>query len=424
MGTRNLDGETINTDLLVVGGGIAGITSAVEAAEVGKSVVLLEREHYLGGRVVQMHRYFPKLCPPICGLEINFRRIRQNPRVRVITGARPVNITDNPDGMSAEVRIEPRYVTEACTACGDCEKACEVEVDDPFNLGLTTVKAIRLAHEMAYPYLYVVDPATVNDPRIRALVDLCQPGAIDLDMKPASVTINAVSVIWATGWEPYDAARLEGLGFGILPNVVTNMMFERIAAPNGPYEGKIVRPSDGEPVTTAAFVQCAGSRDENHLPYCSAVCCMASLKQSRYIREQYPDTEIHIFFIDARTPGRWEDFYQEVQDDEKTVIHRGKVAKIESADGGKVTLTAENTLTGSLEKVTVDLAILATGMVPVAKTDSPPVEVSQDSFGFIYPNGKSNIISAGVAAGPKDVAASNEEATGAVVKALQQMVRK
>jgi len=146
---------------------------------------------------------------------------------------------------------------------------------------------------------------------------------------------------------------------------------------------------------------------------------MASLKQSRYVREQYPDSEIHIFFIDARTPGRWEDFYQNVEDDDKTIIHRGKVAKIEDAGDGMVTVTAENTLTGGLEKVTVDLAILATGMQPPAKNEKPPVKANIDDFGFIWPGG---VIAAGVASGPKDVAASNQDATGAVAKALQFMV--
>ena len=418
MSESGLEKGVLNADLLVVGGGIAGITAAVEAAEVGKEVVLVEREHYLGGRVAQLHRYFPKICPPTCGLEINFRRIKNNPRITVLTGAEVTSADGGKGRHTAQVSIKPRYVTTACTACGDCEKACEVEVNDTFNLGMKKAKAIRLPHEMAFPFLYFVDEQAAKDPRMKAVAEVCPAKAIDLDMKPQTVTVNAKSVIWATGWEPYDAAKLAGLNFGKLPNIVTNMMFERMAAANGVTDGKIKRPSDGGSIGSAAFVQCAGSRDRNHLPYCSAVCCMASLKQSRYIREQYPDAEIHIFFIDARTPGRWEDFYQTVQDDPKTVIHRGKVAKIEDADGGKVTLTAENTLTGKLEKVTVDLAILATGMKPNAQIQKPAVSAVQDDFGFIWPGG---VLAAGVAAGPKDVSASNQEATGAVGLALQEI---
>ena len=237
-------------------------------------------------------------------------------------------------------------------------------------------------------------------------------------MKEEQVTVNAKSVVWATGWEPYDANNLTELNFGKLPNIVTNMMMERISAKDGTNGGNIVRPSDGSEIKNIAFVQCAGSRDRNHLPYCSAICCMASLKQTRYVREQYPDAEIHVFFIDARTPGRWEDFYQNVQDDKKTIIHRGKVAKIEEADNGDVLVVAENTLTGNLEKVTVNMAVLATGMQPNAKNEKPCVSANQDEFGFIWEGG---VIAAGVASGPKDVSASNQDATCAVAKAMRHM---
>ncbi|MFH0766400.1 MAG: heterodisulfide reductase subunit A, partial [Calditrichota bacterium] len=367
--------------------------------------------------------YFPKLCPPLCGLEINFRRIRTNPLITVLTGATPTRIGGGPGAYTAEMTIEPRFVTEACTACGDCEKACPIEVDDPFNWGLKKVKAIRLPHELAFPYRFMMDKSAASDPRMAEAAKVCKPNAVKLGMKPEPAIVQAKSVIWATGWEPYDASLLEGLNFGKLPNVITNMTMERMAAPNGHTGGKISRSSDGAPIAKAAFVQCAGSRDEKHLPYCSAVCCMASLKQSRYIREQYPEAELHIFFIDARTPGRHEDFYQMVQDDPKTIIHRGKVAKIEEAGDGAVMVIAENTLTGKLEKVTVDLAVLATGMKPVA-TEIPILKGSLDQFGFISGNGKSTWIAAGVAAAPKDVASTNEEATGAVACALKQMAGK
>ncbi len=417
------DGQ-YETDLLVIGGGIAGITAAVEAAEVGKNVILMEKEHYLGGRVSQLHQYFPKMCPPVCGLEINFRRIKQNPKITVITGAVSTELTGDTGEYKTSIDIKPRYINENCTACGDCEEACELEVDDPFNFNLTKAKAIRLPYAMAFPLRHFIDPDSVKDPSMKAVAEVCKYDAIDLDMQALSINVTAKAVIWATGWEPYDAANLEELNFGKLPNIVTNMMLERLAANAAESGGKIVRPADGKPITKAGFVQCAGSRDENHLSYCSAVCFMASLKQSRYIREQYPDAEIHIFFIDARTPGRWEDFYQEVQEDEKTFIHRGKVAKITEADGGMVELTAENTLTGKLERISVDLAVLATGMQPVLPKDKPPLGVKIDNYGFIINNGTATVIGAGVAAGPKDVATSNEEATGAVARALQQMVRR
>ncbi len=410
--------ETTSADLLVVGGGIAGVTAAVEAAETGKTVIILEKDHSLGGRVAQLDRYFPKLCPPVCGLEINFRRIRQNPNIQVITGATASKISGDPGNYNAEVNVEPRFVNENCTACGDCEDACTIEVDDPFNLGITKAKAIRLPHKMAFPNRFFIEPSVVNNPAMAEAAKACKVDAIELDMQPQTLTLNVKTVVWATGWTPYDANNLTGeLGFGRMPNIVTNMMMERMKAIAG-NEGKMTRPSDDGEIKSAAFVQCAGSRDENHLPYCSAICCMASLKQSRYLREQYPDCEVHIFFIDARTPGRWEDFYQEVQDDPKTIIHRGKVANIEPDDDGMVKLTAENTLTGKLEQVTVDLAILATGMKP---NNSFPVDLNADDYGFIA--GVEGMYTAGVATGPKDVAGSVQEATGAAILTMKHTAR-
>jgi quinone-modifying oxidoreductase subunit QmoA len=409
----------LNTDVLIIGGGIAGITAAVEAAEVGKDVVLVEREHWLGGRVVQMHKYFPKLCPPVCGLEINFRRIRQNPKIKVLTGASPTKIEGDTGAYKATITVEPRYVKGDFSELTECADKCPVEVPNRFDLGLSKVKALHIANELAYPFGYFVEKEAVNDPAMKEFAAGCD--CIDLDMQPETVEITAKSIIYATGWEPYDANKLDNLSFGKLDNVVTNMMMERMASAGGPSQGKITRPSDGNAITKAAFVQCAGSRDEKHLPYCSAICCMASLKQSRYIREQYPDAEIHIFFIDARTPGRWEDFLQEVEADEKTIIHRGKVAKIQEAENGMVTLTAENTLTAKLEQVTVDLAILATGMVPNAQKDKPHINLKQDEYGFIENMDNSGVAAAGVAVSPKDVASSNEEATGAVARVMKMM---
>ena len=147
-------------------------------------------------------------------------------------------------------------------------------------------------------------------------------------MQPRTITAKVGAIVWATGWKPYDATKMDNLGFGSYPNVITNVMMERYASENGPTEGKIVRPSDGAEISKIGFVQCAGSRDENHLPYCSAVCCLASMKQATYVRERYPDAEIHLFYIDVRAPGRMEDFYTKVQEDEKFFFHRGKVGKI------------------------------------------------------------------------------------------------
>ncbi len=411
--------DEITADTLVVGGGPAGTTTAIETAEIGRHVILLERLPSLGGRVAASFQYFPKLCPPTCGIEINLKRIRVNPYIRVLTLAEVEKISGSPGNYEVTIKISPRYVNEKCTACGECAKVCEIERDNDFNFGMDKTKAIYLPHLMAYPFRYVIDPRYVKDERMKKCVEACQYGAIDLEMQPRTVVAKVKAVVWATGWKPYDATKLDNLGFGKIPNVITNMMMERLASPNGPTEGKILRPSDKKEIKSIGFVQCAGSRDENHLPYCSAICCMASMKEATYVRSQYPDADIHIFYIDVRSPGRWEDFYVKMQNDEKIHFHRGKVAKIEENPAtGNPILHAENTLTGEITQTEVELAVLATGMVPNTADEPPPLDVPRDEFGFLVQDAPGGVIGAGTAVRPGDVSASVQDATGAALKAI------
>jgi quinone-modifying oxidoreductase subunit QmoA len=411
-------GDQIQAEILVVGGGIAGMTAAIETAETGRKVILVERNPSLGGRVIASNQYFPKLCPPTCGMEINLKRIRSNPNVRVLTLAEVEQVSGSAGEYEVQIKLNPRYVNQNCTCCGECEKVSEIERDNDFNYGLDKTKAIYLPHLMAYPQRYVVDPEHVGEDGMKKCVEVCPYDAIELDMQPRTITAKVGAIVWATGWKPYDATRMDNLGFGKYPNVITNVIMERYASENGPTEGKIVRPSDGKEITKIGFVQCAGSRDENHLPYCSAVCCLASMKQATYVREQYPDAEIHLFYIDVRSPGRMEDFYTKVQKDEKFFFHRGKVGKITENSDKNLILEAENTLTGEITRMEVDLAVLATGMVPNSAEERPPLDTPLDEFGFLAPNGGTGIIGAGVATRPVDVAMAVQDATGAALRAI------
>ncbi len=411
--------DTIEAEVLVVGGGIAGMTAAIETAELDKHVILLERSPSLGGRVAATNQYFPKMCPPTCGIEINLKRIRANPYIRVITLGEVEEISGSAGDFQVKLKLNPRYVNEKCTCCDKCAEVCEIERPNDFNYGLDTTKAIYLPHLMAYPPRYVIDPEYVKDERMKKCVEACEYDAIDLDMQPRSVTARVGGIVWATGWKPYDATKIDNLGFGRYPNVITNVMMERLASPSGPTQGKIQRPLDGKEIKTVGFVQCAGSRDENHLPYCSAVCCLASMKQATYIREQYPEAEIHMFYIDVRSPGRLEDFYVARQDDEKFHFHRGKVGQItENPENKNVILEAENTLTGEITKTEVDVAVLATGMVPNTVDDKPPLDVPLDEFGFVIPDGDKGLVGAGTVIRPFDVSSSAQDATCAALKAV------
>ncbi len=421
--------EKISADLLIVGAGIAGLTAAVEAAETGLSVILVEKKPYVGGKVAQFSKYFPKLCPPSCGLEINIRRLRTNSLIKLFTMAEvSTNVLNASGRHEVNIHLKPGYVNDKCTACGECVKVCQGRRKNEFNLNMDETASIYLPYENAYPQKYIIDKTSCEGKSCSKCIDACKYDAIDLDDNGRVFTAEVNSIIWAAGWEPYDAQKLDALGFGKYPDVITNLMMERIAASDGPTKGEILRPSTKEKVQSVVFVQCAGSRDENHLEYCSSVCCMASLKQTKYIREKNPDAEIHVHYIDVRSNGLLEDFYRSVQDDDKVHFHRGKVGSVvRSESSGKLVVEAEDSLTGELLKNEVDLVVLATGMKP--STNSLPVDkLMKDTNGFIDCSGDAAArhpgeYACGVITEPKDVAGVVREATGSVLKAFQNIKR-
>lgn len=401
------------------------MTAAVEAAEVGYPVVLVEKEAFLGGRVIRSHKYFPKMCPPACGFEINVRRIRRNPRITVHTLATVEEITGKAGNFRARIRKRPRYVTGTVSLDDSMAERLTSERPNDFNMGLDSTKALYYPHDASYPPLHVLDRAALSDADVATLTEVCPPGAIDLDMAEEEFAIDVGAIIVATGWRPYDASNLDNLGYGRCPNVVTNLMMERLAAPGGPTGGKILRPSDGAPPATVAFVQCAGSRDENHLPYCSAVCCMASLKQARYIRESNEGAKITIFYIDVRTLGRLEKFYYDLLEDENVTFVKGKVAGInEDPASGELILDVEDTIAGEKPSPRFDMVVLATGVVPNTADSPIPLNLDYDEYGFLNgATGVDGVFAAGCATHPCDVSRTTKESTAAALKAIQCLNR-
>jgi quinone-modifying oxidoreductase subunit QmoA len=407
--------------ILVIGGGIAGMTAAVEAAEVGYPVILVEKEAFLGGRVVRSHKYFPKMCPPTCGFEINTRRIRKNPRITVHTLATVEEISGSAGDFTARIKVRPRYVTGEAGFNESVVERLTSERPDELNMGMGTTKALYYPHDMAYPPLYALDRDALSESDAKMLTEALPAAAIDLDMSEEEVEVNVGAIIVATGWKPYDATKLDHLGFGRCENVITNVMMERLAAPGGPTGGQIVRPSDGEKAKNVAFVQCAGSRDENHLPYCSAVCCMASLKQARYLREHDEEAKATVFYIDIRTVGRLEKFYYDMLEDPNVSFVKGKVAKIEEDPGSKnLTLEVEDTIAGEKPDRQFDLVVLATGIVPNTADAKIPIDLEFDEYGFVDgATSVEGVYAAGCATHPCDVSRATKESTAAALRAIQ-----
>jgi len=420
-----------NQTILVVGGGISGMTAALEAAECGKNVILLEKNPSLGGRVSQLYKYFPKLCFPTCGMEINLRRIKANPNLKVITLAEVTDVSGQTGDYTVKIKLSPRYVNENCTACGDCASAVESTFSDEYNYGLSQRKGAYLPFSMAYPQRYVIDSRLIGTADADKAKSACKIGAVNLDMQAETLELKAGAIVWATGWKPFDAAKIQPYGHGRIPNVITSVEFERLADPYGPTGGKIVRPSDGKEAKNIAFIQCAGSRDRNYLKHCSRICCMATLKQTTYVREKFGDNgQATVYYIDIRAIDRFEDFYQKVQKDPNVKFIKSKVANItfDKASGNPVLNGNNLELSGTGKDMRYstqhDLVVLAVGMEPSVDFAKMPFKLRLNEHGFIeMDESNGGMFAAGVASDALDVNRAAQQATAAALRAIQVVNR-
>jgi len=415
-----------NETILVVGGGISGMSAALEAAECGKQVILIEKSPSVGGRVNQLYKYFPKLCFPTCGFEINQRRMKGNKNIRLLPMTEVAEVSGDAGNYSVTLKTAPRYVNENCTACGECATAVETEFDDDHNYGLSKRKGAYLPSRMAYPQRFVIDPRMIGTADADKAKAACKYGAIDLDMQEETNNITVGAIIWATGWKPFDANKIQPYGYDRIANVVTSVEFERMMDPFGPTGGKLVRPSDGKEAKDVAFIQCAGSRDRNYLKHCSRICCMASLKQSTYMREKFGDEgKATIYYIDIRAIDRIDDFYQKIQADETVHFIKSKVARVdENKASGNPILRGVNTEGYHRYDNEHDLVVLAVGMEPSVPAGDFPIKVTVNEHGFIEQDeANGGIFAAGCSADALDVNRAVQSATASALRAIQVVNR-
>jgi heterodisulfide reductase subunit A len=410
-------------EVLVVGGGIGGITAALEIARMGYKVHLLEKEPTIGGNMAKLTKLFPTLDCAQCILAPKMLEVWRNPNVNLLVNSEIREVSGTPGNYLVTVFVKPRGVDlDKCKSCGACSKVCPASAPDEFNCGLSNRKAIYLPFPQSVPPAYVVDFKTCI--RCGKCLELCPVKAINLDDKGKTIKLSVGAIIIATGYELYDAGKLEKYGYGLYPDVITMLTLERLTSAQGP-TGGYVKKADGSPVRRLAIVLCAGSRDENHVPYCSRICCMYSLKHA-YVLKKMLGIDVTVYYIDVRASGKGcEELYKRCQEAGVNFV-RGKVSEIEKRNG-KLVVLAEDTLINEVREEEYDMVVLAVPMIPhrdFAKTaELMGLQVGEDGFGVekhpkLDPvdSLKMGIFICGCASGPKDVRDTVSEALAAAAR--------
>ncbi|MFO8036977.1 MAG: CoB--CoM heterodisulfide reductase iron-sulfur subunit A family protein [Anaerolineales bacterium] len=362
----------INPNTLIVGGGIAGITAALELANAGNHVYLVEREGTIGGHMAQLDKTFPTLDCSACILTPKMVDVGQHDNITLLTYSEVEKVDGYIGNFEITVRKKARCVIEdLCTACGICEEKCPAQVvDEGYGAGLGYRKAIYRAFPQAVPGYPVLDKENCiyfQTGKCRACEKFCPTDAIDFEQEDEMLNFNVGNIIVATGYDLFDPRRIPQYGYGRLENVFTSLEFERMVNASGPTGGHIVLRDGETKPEKVAIVHCVGSRDQNYNEYCSKVCCMYSLKFAHLVHEHLPETEVFNFYIDMRTPGKgYEEFYHRLLKEDTHFI-RGRVAEITDADHqpgeeGKLIVQVENTLLGKQQRIPVDMVILSAGI--------------------------------------------------------------
>ena len=431
----------IHSDTLVVGGGITGIQAALEIANSGKKVYLVERESTIGGHMAQFDKTFPTLDCSACILTPKMVNAGTNPNIEMLTWSEVVDVKGYVGNFIVTIKKKPRYIdTDLCTGCGVCTEKCPKRiVDQTFEAGLGYRKAVYTAFPQAVPKYPVIDRENCTffqRGTCKACQKFCPTGAINFDQQDEFITVEVGNIILATGYDLFDPRRNPSYGYGRLANVFTSMEFERLSNAAGPTSGNIVLRDGKTTPKTVGIVHCVGSRDRNYNNYCSSICCMQSLKFAHLVKERTGAT-VYEFYIDMRTPMKaYDEFYQRNLE-EGVLFVRGRVAEITDAarlpgEEGKLIIQAEDTLAGKQRRIPVDMVILSVGLQPRhdAKDVGKLFGISCSSDGwFIERHAKldpvatmtEGVFVAGAAVGPKDIPASVAQGSAVAARVLQMI---
>ncbi|MFH1017137.1 MAG: CoB--CoM heterodisulfide reductase iron-sulfur subunit A family protein [Pseudomonadota bacterium] len=436
---------------LVVGAGIAGIQAALEIADAGKKVYLVERTGTIGGHMAMFDKTFPTLDCAACILTPKMVAVGEHPMIELMTNAEVAWIAGHPGSYRVEVTRHPRRVDlKSCVACNACSDVCPISVWSEFDSNLTHRKAIYIPFPQAVPNVYIVDPDACTwvqsgGKKCGVCLKKCPKECIHLDEAEQTVEFEVGAVVLATGYELLDAKLVERYGYGKHPNVLTSLEFERMTNASGPTGGKIVLKSKrlnkrtkveewvadagGPAPKSVAIIHCVGSRDANYNPYCSRVCCMYSLKFAHLVHEKLPDTACYEFYIDMRAFGKgYEEFMERIKSEGTSVV-RGRTAQVTDVDG-RMVIKGEDILADKVVEFPVDMVILAVGVVPSEGTRqlASMLGLPRDSDGWFSElnyNGdptyteRGGVYVAGMCQGPKDIPDTVAQASAVAAGALR-----
>ncbi len=440
---RNIPLEPVEMDhsdkCLVIGGGVSGIQAALDVAEAGNEVILVEKEPTIGGHMAQLSETFPTLDCSQCILTPKMVQVSRHPDIELMTYSEVREVSGFVGNYRVTIEKKPTYVDpDACNLCGDCEDVCPVEVSDEFDEGLSTRKAIHIPFSQAVPSSYTLDEDAclgLNPLCCTECSDACDADAVNYDESSQFVEEEVGAIVVATGYDLYPKEEMGEYGAGSYQDVVDGLEFERMLSATGPTGGEVRRPSDGEVPNNVVFIQCSGSRDpENHNPYCSKICCMYTAKHAKLYKESVPDGNAYVFYIDIRAGGKeYEEFIQEVQEEERVLYLKGKVSKLEEVDGSLRVTGVDQTI-GEKVEIDADLVVLAQSIIPSDRAE----EVSKQLNLNLGPNGfykeahpklrpvesiGGGVFFAGAGQAPKDIPDSVSQGSGAAAKAMDLLAK-
>ncbi|MBN1953641.1 MAG: CoB--CoM heterodisulfide reductase iron-sulfur subunit A family protein [Anaerolineae bacterium] len=429
--------QTRNQSALIIGAGIGGMQAALDIANAGHRVILVEKLPSIGGRMAQLSETFPTLDCSQCILTPRTVEVGSHPNIELLAYSEVVAAEKSEQGTyRVRIRRFASYVDwDICTGCGFCQEKCpQKRIPAEFQRNIGPRKAIYTLSPQAVPNKPVIDRENCTyfqKGKCRLCEKVCPVGAIDYEQQDRFIEREVGAIILATGYDLYPLENLAEYGGGKVPDVIDALAFERLLSASGPTAGKIQRPSDGKEPKEVVFLQCAGSREpERHLPHCSKVCCMYSAKQAILYHHRVHDGQPYIFYIDIRSPGkRYDEFIQRAMEDESVIYLRGKVSRVFRQNDHVVVMGAD-TLSGEQVRIDADLVVVALGLMPRPETRqlAEMLDVAVDSLGWLteadgdlrpVETRQEGIFIAGAAVGPADIPETVAQASAAAAKVLQ-----